>query len=155
MQRTFQSTQAATASSRNYCAADDKATDPLPKDCPVSSFNEWDPLEEVIVGRAENACVPPFTVEVKVKQGFPMFVWVHCLPSGFCPHSSGNAFSLAYSGPPKSSDWCYLTWHLCSIWHHLLQGLLPPFRFRETFSEGGGVDISFFTVSHITFFYCL
>lgn len=30
-----------------------------------------------------------------------------------------------------------------------------PFRFCETFSEGGGVDISFFTVSHITFFYCL
>ncbi|XP_032712493.1 glycine amidinotransferase, mitochondrial [Lontra canadensis] len=65
VQRTFQSTQAATASSRNSCAADDKATDPLPKDCPVSSYNEWDPLEEVIVGRAENACVPPFTVEVK------------------------------------------------------------------------------------------
>ena len=33
--------------------------------CPVNSHNEWDPLEEVIVGRAENACVPPFTVEVK------------------------------------------------------------------------------------------
>ncbi|KAM7327441.1 hypothetical protein ACRRTK_013808 [Alexandromys fortis] len=65
VQRTFQSTQAATASSRNSCAAEDKATDPLPKNCPVSSYNEWDPLEEVIVGRAENACVPPFTVEVK------------------------------------------------------------------------------------------
>uniref|UniRef100_A0A2K5W7J8 Glycine amidinotransferase n=1 Tax=Macaca fascicularis TaxID=9541 RepID=A0A2K5W7J8_MACFA len=65
VQRTFQSTQAATASSRNSFAADDKATEPLPKDCPVSSYNEWDPLEEVIVGRAENACVPPFTIEVK------------------------------------------------------------------------------------------
>ena len=32
---------------------------------PVSSYNEWDPLEEVIVGRAENACVPRFTIEVK------------------------------------------------------------------------------------------
>lgn len=31
----------------------------------VNSHNEWDPLEEVIVGRAENACVPEFTVEVK------------------------------------------------------------------------------------------
>jgi len=31
----------------------------------VNSHNEWDPLEEVIVGRAENACVPPFTIEVK------------------------------------------------------------------------------------------
>ncbi|XP_077052961.1 glycine amidinotransferase, mitochondrial-like [Siphateles boraxobius] len=35
------------------------------EECPVSAYNEWDPLEEVIVGRAENACVPPFTVEVK------------------------------------------------------------------------------------------
>jgi len=37
------------------------------EECPVSAYNEWDPLEEVIVGRAENACVPPFTVEVKVR----------------------------------------------------------------------------------------
>lgn len=79
MQRTFQSTQAATASSRNSFAADDKATEPLPKDCPVSSYNEWDPLEEVIVGRAENACVPPFTIEVKVKA-------VHMSESAFPPH---------------------------------------------------------------------
>lgn len=64
MQRSFQSTQAATAS-QNTFAADDKAN-PVPKDCPVCSYNEWDPLEEVIVGRAENACVPPFSVEVKV-----------------------------------------------------------------------------------------
>ena len=32
---------------------------------PVNSHNEWDLLEEVIVGCAENACVPKFTVEVK------------------------------------------------------------------------------------------
>lgn len=32
---------------------------------PVNSHNEWDPLEEVIVGRAENACVPRCTIEVK------------------------------------------------------------------------------------------
>lgn len=32
---------------------------------PVMSWNEWDPLEEVIVGRAENAIVPPLTHEVK------------------------------------------------------------------------------------------
>uniref|UniRef100_A0A8C3HWL8 Glycine amidinotransferase n=1 Tax=Chrysemys picta bellii TaxID=8478 RepID=A0A8C3HWL8_CHRPI len=65
VQRTFQSTQAA-AASQNSCAVDDnKATAPVPEDCPVSSYNEWDPLEEVIVGRAENACVPPFSVEVK------------------------------------------------------------------------------------------
>lgn len=69
MQRSLQSTQAATAS-QNTCAGDDsKATSPVPKDCPVCSYNEWDPLEEVIVGRAENACVPPFSVEVKVNNG--------------------------------------------------------------------------------------
>ena len=33
---------------------------------PVWSWNEWDTLEEVIVGRPEGAIVPPFTVEVKV-----------------------------------------------------------------------------------------
>ena len=32
---------------------------------PVCSHNEWDPLEEIIVGRAENACVPKMTMEVK------------------------------------------------------------------------------------------
>lgn len=26
--------------------------------CPVSSHNEWDPLEEVIVGRLDNVCIP-------------------------------------------------------------------------------------------------
>ena len=33
---------------------------------PVWAWNEWDPLEEVIVGRVEGSTVPPFTVEVKV-----------------------------------------------------------------------------------------
>ena len=32
--------------------------------CPVNSHNEWDPLEEVIVGRVEGAVVPPLTPEV-------------------------------------------------------------------------------------------
>ena len=31
---------------------------------PVCAYNEWDPLEEVIVGRVEGAHVPPLTVEV-------------------------------------------------------------------------------------------
>ena len=35
---------------------------------PVWAWNEWDPLEEVIVGRVEGATVPPFTVEVKVRR---------------------------------------------------------------------------------------
>ena len=33
---------------------------------PVMAWNEWDPLEEVIVGRPDNAVVPPLTIEVKV-----------------------------------------------------------------------------------------
>ena len=32
---------------------------------PVCAYNEWDPLEEVIVGRPENSIVPRFTIEVK------------------------------------------------------------------------------------------
>ncbi|CAH1789411.1 unnamed protein product [Owenia fusiformis] len=32
---------------------------------PVWAWNEWDPLEEVIVGNVNGATVPPFTVEVK------------------------------------------------------------------------------------------
>ena len=40
----------------------------LPEMNPVVwSCNEWDPLEEVIVGRVENAHVPPLTPEVKVR----------------------------------------------------------------------------------------
>jgi glycine amidinotransferase len=31
-------------------------------DCPVSSHNEWDPLEEVIVGRLEHAMLPDATI---------------------------------------------------------------------------------------------
>ncbi|XP_053127727.1 glycine amidinotransferase, mitochondrial isoform X4 [Hemicordylus capensis] len=67
VQRTFQSTHAAAASQTACVAADEnnKVPDPVLEDCPVCSYNEWDPLEEVIVGRAENACVPPFSVEVK------------------------------------------------------------------------------------------
>ena len=32
---------------------------------PVCSHNEWDPLEEIIVGHPVGAHIPPFTVEVK------------------------------------------------------------------------------------------
>lgn len=35
-------------------------TDVLAPECPVSSFNEWDPLEEVIVGIVDGAHFPPF-----------------------------------------------------------------------------------------------
>ena len=36
-----------------------------PPPCPVSAYNEWDPLEEVIVGRIDGYCVPPLNPEVK------------------------------------------------------------------------------------------
>ncbi|XP_065841659.1 glycine amidinotransferase, mitochondrial-like [Oscarella lobularis] len=42
----------------------------------VCSHNEWDPLEEIVVGRVDNACVPPFTVEVKANTSeryWPMY----------------------------------------------------------------------------------
>ena len=32
---------------------------------PVNCHNEWDLLEEVIVGRLEGACIPPLTIELK------------------------------------------------------------------------------------------
>lgn len=32
--------------------------------CPVNSYNEWDPLEEVIVGRLEGATIPAYHVTV-------------------------------------------------------------------------------------------
>ena len=36
-------------------------------DSPVCAWNGWDPLEEVIVGRADGATVPPLNPEIKVK----------------------------------------------------------------------------------------
>ena len=32
---------------------------------PVMAWNEWDPLEEVIVGRPDKAHFPPFSTEIK------------------------------------------------------------------------------------------
>lgn len=61
----FQSTSSAAAAQPHHAV--EHVTEPVQQECPVCSYNEWDPLEEVIVGRAENACVPPFTVEVKVR----------------------------------------------------------------------------------------
>ena len=39
--------------------------EPATSRSPVCAYNGWDPLEEVIVGRAENACVPNLSVELK------------------------------------------------------------------------------------------
>lgn len=46
-------------------------TDAAPKPCPVNSFNEWDPLEEVIVGRLEGAVLPGYepSVTASMPQG--------------------------------------------------------------------------------------
>lgn len=65
VQKAFQSSSSA-AAVRSHVAEDVVVTEPVPDECPVCTYNEWDPLEEVIVGRVENARVPPFTVEVKV-----------------------------------------------------------------------------------------
>lgn len=71
-QRAFQSTSSAAAAQTQRALVEEHVTEPVPQECPVCSYNEWDPLEEVIVGRAENAHVPPFTVEVKVSCGVKM-----------------------------------------------------------------------------------
>lgn len=43
--------------------------------CPVRSHNEWDPLEEVIVGRLEGATVPPGHITLSAKLPKP-FAWL-------------------------------------------------------------------------------
>ena len=53
--------------SRTTRAAEAKE-DAAPAASPVWACNEWDPLEEVIVGRVEGATIPPFTIEVKVRR---------------------------------------------------------------------------------------
>ncbi len=40
------------------------APPPASRICPVNSYNEWDLLEEVIVGRLEGAVIPPYHVAV-------------------------------------------------------------------------------------------
>jgi glycine amidinotransferase len=45
--------------------------------CPVNCYNEWDPLEEVVVGRIDEYCVPPLTWEVKAvvsEKHWPFFM---------------------------------------------------------------------------------
>uniref|UniRef100_A0A4W5KKI3 Glycine amidinotransferase n=1 Tax=Hucho hucho TaxID=62062 RepID=A0A4W5KKI3_9TELE len=65
-QGAFQSYSSSAAAAQPQRALGENAvTEPEQQECPVCAYNEWDPLEEVIVGRAENARVPPFTVEVK------------------------------------------------------------------------------------------
>ncbi|XP_068169745.1 glycine amidinotransferase, mitochondrial-like [Antennarius striatus] len=64
-QKAFQSSLSTSGSRVQGKVVEDQVTETKEQDCPVCSYNEWDPLEEVIVGRAENCHVPPLTVEVK------------------------------------------------------------------------------------------
>ncbi|XP_038045683.1 glycine amidinotransferase, mitochondrial-like [Patiria miniata] len=59
--------QSTESSSRRTCSSfTNPAVKPVEQKMgPVCSYNEWDPLEEIIVGRVEGAAVPPFSIEVK------------------------------------------------------------------------------------------
>ena len=46
--------------------------------CPVNSWNEWDPLQEVIVGRLDGAVIPPFHVSVTHNNSY-LISWLHRL----------------------------------------------------------------------------
>ena len=52
------------------------------QNCPVSSFNEWDPLEEVIVGRVAGAMLPPYHVVERVRALNPVGAALARLVSG-------------------------------------------------------------------------
>jgi glycine amidinotransferase len=49
--------------------------------CPVNSWNEWDPLEEVIVGRPEGAIIPPRHISVTFNMP-PLASRLHRLAAG-------------------------------------------------------------------------
>merc|ERR1711931_613395 len=57
--------QASQAQAQLQSEVDDAIPSYVNPSSPVMAWNEWDPLEEIIVGRPDNAHVPPFTVEVK------------------------------------------------------------------------------------------
>jgi len=47
--------------------------------CPVNSYNEWDPLEEIIVGRAEGQRIPFLHPDLQVAmKASAIFCYVHC-----------------------------------------------------------------------------
>ena len=57
-----------TVEAEDYTSFEQRAPSPgLKTSSPVWAHNEWDPLEEVIVGRVEGATIPVLTPEVKVK----------------------------------------------------------------------------------------
>ena len=67
---------ASTVSAKKEVAFDDDHQEGLvPDDCPVRSYNEWDCLEEVIVGRPDGARVPKLGPEVKVSSSDYLYQW--------------------------------------------------------------------------------
>ena len=76
-------------------------------ECPVSSYNEWDPLEEVIVGMAEGSRVPNYTLEIHVSLGISN-------SSEIIQHSldtwtgDGNIFNSKFRRPGILEDWIKL-----------------------------------------------
>ena len=62
--------------------ADASDAAPVDRVCPVNSHNEWDPLEEVIVGRLEGAVIP--SDHPVVTCNIPgMAAWAQSLFAGF------------------------------------------------------------------------
>jgi len=69
------------------------STEVCPDQSPVWSCNEWDPLEEVIVGNVTGASVPPFTPEVKAntsEKNWKFFQKYHGRP--FPPEHMAKAY---------------------------------------------------------------
>lgn len=52
----------------------DPQVEPDYEDMPVCSYNEWDPLEEIIVGRAEGQRVPELYPDLKVDYASRVFL---------------------------------------------------------------------------------
>lgn len=105
-QRVLQSTSSAAAAQSQRALENDHVTEPVEQECPVCSYNEWDPLEEVIVGRAENAHVPPFTPEVKVSIAAILCVTNSChsiVFISFCWHSLCRPIHMTSTGPSTNN----------------------------------------------------
>ena len=64
----------------------------IQKDSPVCSHTEWDPLEEVILGRPDGACYSDLNIDMKVIQQTPnaASMLVKCWASVVDPGSTLN-----------------------------------------------------------------
>jgi hypothetical protein len=75
--------------------------------CSVNSWNEWDPLEEVIVGRLDGAVVPPYHVSVRMG-GLRLTLRSPstCLCSCTCVHRQLKRRLLDVCSRPNMSRYC-------------------------------------------------